>query len=56
MIIRVLDMPCTIRKTLSHSSRRIIISKLKDFDKIIQRHYDRYQEGVEIERHRMSGE
>ena len=29
---------------------------LKDFDKIIQRHYDRYQEGVEIERHRMSGE
>ena len=30
--------------------------QLKDFDKIIQRHYDRYQEGVEIERHRMSGE
>ena len=29
---------------------------LKDFDKIIQRHYDRYQEGVEIESHRMSGE
>ena len=30
--------------------------QLKDFDKIIQRHYDRYQEGVEIERHRMSVE
>ena len=30
--------------------------QLKEFDKIIQRHYDRYQEGVEIERHRMSGE
>ena len=30
--------------------------QLKDFDKIIQRYYDRYQEGVEIERHRMSGE
>ena len=30
--------------------------QLKDFDKIIQRQYDRYQEGVEIERHRMSGE
>ncbi|WP_455098095.1 hypothetical protein [Prevotella jejuni] len=30
--------------------------QLKDFDKIIQRHYERYQEGVEIERHRMSGE
>ena len=30
--------------------------QLKDFDKIIQRHYDRYQEGVEIESHRMSGE
>ena len=30
--------------------------QLKDFDKIIQRHYDRYQEGIEIERHRMSGE
>ena len=29
---------------------------LKDFDKIIQRQYDRYQEGVEIESHRMSGE
>ena len=29
---------------------------LKDFDKIIQMHYDRYQEGVEIESHRMSGE
>ena len=29
---------------------------LKDFDKIIQIQYDRYQEGVEIERHRMSGE
>ncbi|WP_346748803.1 hypothetical protein [Prevotella jejuni] len=29
---------------------------LKDFDKIIQRHYGRYQEGVEIESHRMSGE
>ena len=29
---------------------------LKDFDKIIQIHYDRYQEGVEIESHRMSGE
>ena len=29
---------------------------LKDFDKIIQRHYDRYQEGVEIESHHMSGE
>ena len=24
--IKVLDMPCTIRKTLSHSSRRIITS------------------------------
>ena len=30
--------------------------QLKEFDKIIQRQYDRYQEGVEIERHRMSGE
>ena len=29
---------------------------LKDFDKIIQIQYDRYQEGVEIESHRMSGE
>ena len=29
---------------------------LKDFDKIIQKQYDRYQEGVEIESHRMSGE
>ena len=29
---------------------------LKDFDKIIQRQYDRYQKGVEIESHRMSGE
>ena len=29
---------------------------LKDFEKIIQRQYDRYQEGVEIESHRMSGE
>jgi len=29
---------------------------LKNFDKIIQRQYDRYQEGVEIESHRMSGE
>ena len=29
---------------------------LKDFDKIIQFQYDRYQEGVEIESHRMSGE
>ena len=29
---------------------------LKDFEKIIQIQYDRYQEGVEIERHRMSGE
>ena len=29
---------------------------LKDFDKIIQMQYDRYQEGVEIESHRMSGE
>ena len=29
---------------------------LKDFDKIIQRQYDRYQEGVETESHRMSGE
>ena len=29
---------------------------LKDFDKMIQRQYDRYQEGVEIESHRMSGE
>ena len=29
---------------------------LKDFDKIIQSQYDRYQEGVEIESHRMSGE
>ena len=29
---------------------------LKDFDKIIQRQYDRHQEGVEIESHRMSGE
>ena len=29
---------------------------LKDFDKIIQRQYDRYLEGVEIESHRMSGE
>ena len=29
---------------------------LKDFNKIIQRQYDRYQEGVEIESHRMSGE
>ena len=29
---------------------------LKDFDKIIQRQCDRYQEGVEIESHRMSGE
>ena len=29
---------------------------LKDFDKIIQRQYDRYQEGVKIESHRMSGE
>ena len=29
---------------------------LKDLDKIIQRQYDRYQEGVEIESHRMSGE
>ena len=30
--------------------------QLKEFDKIIQRQYDLYQEGVEIERHRMSGE
>ena len=30
--------------------------QLKDFDKIIQIQYDRYQEGVEIESHRMSGE
>ena len=30
--------------------------QLKDFDKIIQIQYDRYQEGVEIENHRMSGE
>ena len=29
---------------------------LKDFDRIIQIQYDRYQEGVEIESHRMSGE
>ena len=29
---------------------------LKDFEKIIQIQYDRYQEGVEIESHRMSGE
>ena len=29
---------------------------LRDFDKIIQIQYDRYQEGVEIESHRMSGE
>ena len=29
---------------------------LKDFDKIIQIQYDRYQEGVETESHRMSGE
>ena len=29
---------------------------LKDFYKIIQIQYDRYQEGVEIESHRMSGE
>ena len=29
---------------------------LKDFDKIIQIQYDRYQEGVEIESHRMFGE
>ena len=29
---------------------------LKDFDKIIQIQYDRYQEGVEIESHRMYGE
>ena len=29
---------------------------LKDFDKIIQIQYNRYQEGVEIESHRMSGE
>ena len=29
---------------------------LKNFDKIIQIQYDRYQEGVEIESHRMSGE
>ncbi|MBW4896939.1 hypothetical protein [Prevotella melaninogenica] len=29
---------------------------LKDFDKIIQIQYDRYQKGVEIESHRMSGE
>ena len=29
---------------------------LKDFDKIIQIQYDRYQEVVEIESHRMSGE
>jgi len=29
---------------------------LKDFDKIIQIQYDQYQEGVEIESHRMSGE
>ena len=29
---------------------------LKDFDKIIQIQYDRYQEGVEIKSHRMSGE
>ena len=29
---------------------------LKDFDKIIQNQYDRYQEVVEIESHRMSGE
>ena len=29
---------------------------LKDFDKIIQRQYNWYQEGVEIESHRMSGE
>ena len=29
---------------------------LKDFDKIIQIQYDRYQEWVEIESHRMSGE
>ena len=29
---------------------------LKDYDKIIQRQYDRYQEGAEIESHRMSGE
>ena len=29
---------------------------LKDYDKIIQIQYDRYQEGVEIESHRMSGE
>ena len=29
---------------------------LKDFDKIIQIQYDRYQEGVGIESHRMSGE
>lgn len=30
--------------------------QLKDFDKIIQIQYARYQEGVEIESHRMSGE
>ena len=36
--------------------KKINYFQLKDFDKIIQRHYDRYQEGVEIERHRMSGE
>ena len=29
---------------------------LKDFDKIVREQYDRYQEGSEIERHRMSGE
>ena len=29
---------------------------LKDFDKIIREQYAQYQEGVEIERHRMSGE
>ena len=29
---------------------------LKNFDKIVREQYDRYQEGSEIERHRMSGE
>ena len=55
VIIKVLDMPCTIRRLcLIHQENNYF--HLKDFDKIIQRQYDRYQEGVEIESHRMSGE